>query len=70
MTDTFEHTPKIWNAAQLGVPVRTLSPILLAYSVPGGAGGSLVGTAAAVLAFRSRVGCGNVYATEAVAEGA
>lgn len=30
--------------------------ILLAYSVPGGAGGSLVGAAAAVLAFRSRVG--------------
>ncbi|MFI5775287.1 IS1182 family transposase [Streptomyces sp. NPDC051658] len=32
--------------------------ILLASSVPGGCGGSLIGAAAAVLAFRSRVGCG------------
>ena len=31
------------HRADLGSPIRTLSPILLAYSVPGGAGGSLVG---------------------------
>ncbi|MFE3775397.1 hypothetical protein [Streptomyces sp. NPDC059122] len=53
-----------------GVLVRTLSPILLAYSVPGGAGGSLVGTAAAVLAFPVAGGVWNVDAAEAVAEGA
>lgn len=53
-----------------GVPVRTASPILLAYSVPGGAGGSLVGTAAAVLAFPAAGGVWNVDAAETVAEGA
>ncbi|GAA2353778.1 zinc finger domain-containing protein [Streptomyces violaceusniger] len=53
-----------------GVLVRTLSPILLAYSVPGGAGGSLVGTAAAVLAFPVAGGVWNVDAAEVVAEGA
>ena len=54
----------------LGVLVRILSPILPAYSVPGGAGGSLVGTAAAVLAFPVAGGVWNVDAAEAVAEGA
>ncbi|MET7718613.1 hypothetical protein [Streptomyces sp. NPDC005407] len=54
----------------VGVPVRTLSPILLAYSVPGRAGGSLVGTAAAVLAFPVAGGVWDVDAAEAVAEGA
>lgn len=55
---------------QDGVPVRTLSLILLAYSVPGGAGSSLVGTAAAVLAIPVAGGVWNVDAAEAVAEGA
>ncbi|MFF3246443.1 hypothetical protein ACFYWY_22535 [Streptomyces sp. NPDC002870] len=44
--------------------------ILLAYSVPGSAGGSLVGTAAAVLAFPVAGGVWNVDAAEAMAEGA
>ncbi|MEU7061475.1 hypothetical protein [Streptomyces sp. NPDC046197] len=47
-----------------------LVTILLAYSVPSGAGGSLVGTAAAVLAFPVAGGVWNVDAAEAVAEGA
>jgi hypothetical protein len=58
------------DTRRLRVPVRTLSPILLAYSVPGGAGGSLVGAAAAVLAFPVAGGVWNVDAAEAVAEGA
>jgi hypothetical protein len=52
------------------VPVRTLSPILLAYSVPSADGGSLVRTAAAVLAFPVAGGVWNVDAAEAEAEGA
>ncbi|MFB8183664.1 hypothetical protein ACFC8N_48640 [Streptomyces sp. NPDC055966] len=44
--------------------------ILLAYSVPGGNGGSLAVTAAAVLAFPVAGGVWNVDAAEAVAEGA
>ncbi|MFD3676883.1 hypothetical protein [Streptomyces sp. NPDC058613] len=44
--------------------------ILLAYSVPGAAGGSLIGTAATVLAFPVAGGVWNVDAAEAVAEGA
>ncbi|MDC2951062.1 hypothetical protein [Streptomyces heilongjiangensis] len=43
--------------------------ILLAYSVPGGTDGSLVGTAAAVLAFPVAGGVWDVDAAEAVAEG-
>lgn len=45
-----------------------LVTILLAYSVPGGAGGSLVGTAAAVLAIPVAGGVWNVDAAEAVAD--
>ncbi|MFE2094207.1 hypothetical protein [Streptomyces sp. NPDC059460] len=44
--------------------------ILLAYSVPSGADGSLDRTAAAVLAFPVAGGVWNVDAAEAVAEGA
>ncbi|MFF4427124.1 hypothetical protein ACFY04_41370 [Streptomyces sp. NPDC001549] len=44
--------------------------ILLAYSVPGTAGGSLDRTAAAVLAFPVAGGVWDVDAAEAVAEGA
>ncbi|MCT9004640.1 hypothetical protein [Streptomyces rhizosphaerihabitans] len=51
------------------VRVRTLSPILLAYSVPGGAGGSLAGAAAAVLAFPVEGGVGNVDVVETVTDG-
>ncbi len=47
-----------------------LVTILLAYSVPGGAGGSLVRTAATVLAFSAAGGVWDVDAAEAVAEGA
>ncbi|MFD9396153.1 hypothetical protein ACFWBB_37050 [Streptomyces sp. NPDC060000] len=44
--------------------------ILLAYFVPGVAGGSLVGAAAAVLAFPVAGGVWDVDAAEAVADGA
>ncbi|MGW1708604.1 hypothetical protein ACWCP8_24525 [Streptomyces sp. NPDC002206] len=57
-------------AQLIGVPVRTVSPILLAYSVPSGADGSLGRTAAAVLAFPVAGGVWNVDAAEALAEGA
>ncbi|MCX5318065.1 hypothetical protein [Streptomyces sp. NBC_00154] len=39
------------SASDVRVPVTTVSPILLAYSVPSGADGSLARTVAAVLAF-------------------
>lgn len=58
------------DAPGVGVLVRTVSPILLAYSVPSGADGSLVRTAAAALAFPVAGGVWNVNAAEAVAEGA
>ncbi|MET9405795.1 hypothetical protein ABZX90_08420 [Streptomyces sp. NPDC002935] len=47
-----------------------LVTILLAYSVPGGASGSLAGAAAAVLAFPVEGGVGNVDVVEAVTDGA
>lgn len=47
-----------------------LVTIRLAYSVPGGAGGSLGRTAAAVLAFPVAGGVWDVDAAEAVTEGA
>lgn len=50
--------------------MRTLAPILLAYSVPSGAGGSLGRTVAAVLAFPVAGGVWDVDAAEAVADGA
>lgn len=62
--------PRVHLDPVVGVPVRMLSPILLAYSVPSGADGSLVGTAAAVWAFPVAGGVWNVDAAEAVAEGA
>jgi len=47
-----------------------LVTILLAYCVPSEAGGSLVGAAAAVLAFPVAGGVWDVDAAKAVAEGA
>ncbi|MFF4393827.1 hypothetical protein ACFY0G_45085, partial [Streptomyces sp. NPDC001552] len=58
-----------WSQGQYRAPVRP-NPILLAYSVPSGCGGSLVGAAAAVLAFPVAGGVWDVDAAEAVAEGA
>ena len=52
------------------VLIDSIAKLLLAYSVPSGADGSLVGTAAAVLAFPVAGGVWNVDAAEAVAESA
>ena len=70
----FQHLRwRLWNNGLRQLVAASfvrLVTILLAYSVPGGAGGSLVGTAAAVLAFPVAGGVWNVDAAEAVAEGA